>query len=264
MSSHEGKKLLRELRAAFSSLPRSIPNDVSDYESLLSESITNTSGDVAKEFAHFDASLRNIFGDPETGLVFPERGQRITDLVEEFDVMIDSVVLGPESTRHLLDEIFQWGNDLVAAAEGLQHDEPRHPPLGSSMVLGKAPRTTQSLLPFGTPKSAQPSTKSIPKQTPMSKMRLGTLPFATISKEEAESQTAREFLAGRNDAKSVRQKESVVKQKKHAAKRAGAVRRQREFRERKRNVEIALGTRNSAGKKVTANVNNTVRVTQIK
>jgi hypothetical protein len=121
MSSNEQDKLLRALRAAFTSLPWSIPNNVSDHDTLLGESITNTSSDVTEEFSHFNASLCSIFGQPEGGLVFPERGQRINDLVEDFEVMMDSVVLGPKPTKHLLNDILQWGNTLIAAANSLQN-----------------------------------------------------------------------------------------------------------------------------------------------
>ena len=62
--------------------------------------------------------------------------------------MMDSVIFGPESTKHLLNEILQWGN----AAKSLQDDTLRY--MSASGSKGKVPFTKQSLLPFAAPKPA--------------------------------------------------------------------------------------------------------------
>jgi hypothetical protein len=186
MSSTE---FLQELRTAFTDLAWSLPSNinVSLDDTLLGESITNMSSDVAKEFDNFNASLCQIFGRPETGIRFPDRGQRLDDLVEDFEVMIDTVIFGPKSIKHLLDKNFGWGHALIATSRRLQENVQRN----VSTAHAKAPQLLakrQSTLSFATPKSV--STESHPAQPPMNKMRLGTLPFTKyLQRKPRHSQT---------------------------------------------------------------------------
>jgi len=254
MSSTE---FLQELRTAFTDLLWSLPSNVSLDDTLLSESITYTSSNIAKEFENFNASLCQIFGRPEIGIRFPEWGQQLNDLVEDFEVMLDTVVFGPESTKHLLDKIFGWGHALIAASRRLQENVQRN----ISTAHAKAPQLLlakrQSILSFATPKSV--SIKSHPAQPPMNKMWLGTLPFTKISAEEAKAQSNRDVLEMQKNNALVKQNERDIKQKKLDKKCAGAVEHQQECQKRKRNCEIASGMRNSAGRKVRKIVNDTVR-----
>lgn len=261
-------KLLKELRAAFLRLPPSVPL-VSNNEALDGEYITNTGSDAHVEYHNFNHSLRQIFGDLETGLIFPERGQRLNDLVEDFEVMIDIIARGPDSVHHLLDEVLFWAQTLIMAAKDLRH---KHDVTMSTHNSGELrsmftqlvfeetidiPLRLAAEIPLQSDNHAL-STPPTQYHPPMNRMRPGTLPFRKIGAEEAASQSRREFAIARKDTKEQKRKDRKAKERKQDEKRAAAVRRQRECRERKKSRDIQSGLRNPAGKKVRKTVNDAV------
>jgi hypothetical protein len=255
MDSVSSVKLLKDLRAAFLSLPPSVPL-ISDNDTI--DGITNTSSDVDTEYVNFNNSLRKIFGDPETGITFPERGQRLNDIVEDFDVMMDTIARGPHSTRHLMDEVSSWVAALVLAAKDLINKHKSGASTRSQPIHNET--TTPNSCPIPAKEKPLPTASIAPRrQHPsMNRMRIGTLPFTKIGAEETANQSRRESDNFRKDAVERSRKERQAKERRLDEKRASAVRRQRECRERKKSKEIRSGLRNSSGRKLKKTVNSTV------
>lgn len=220
-NSIKGKKLLKDLQSAFSNLPHSIPDSwhISKHDTLIGESLTNHSSDVDAEYAFFDDGLVQIFGHPDIGLTFPERGRWLNDLVEDFEVMLDKIDAGPDSFKHFENDVMHWGNALITSAEALHNtlhspqplklhtsnhtaNHPKVPRDGiitqkdnfksltsAATSAAKTSHTKQTTLSFI---KAIPTNTMQPfpqkQQPPINHMRPGVLPFVTITSKEADVQ----------------------------------------------------------------------------
>lgn len=205
--------------------------------------------------------------------------------------MLDKIEAGPDSFKHFMDDVMHWANALITSAEAL-HNVLHFPPpsklptsnLASDHPEGPASRDREAIQ-KDTLKSCTSVTSSVAKTShtkqvtlsfarvaptgtmqpfpkvqrpPMNRMRFGVLPFVPITSEEAEAQLKREFAAVRKDSAAMKRDERKLKEKRIDEKRALAVRRQKECRDRKKKKEISSGLRDSSGRRVKKTVNKTV------
>lgn len=298
------KPFLDKLEHAFYSLPSSIPTSgsISEEDTLLGKDLVNHSDNLEEEYKFFDKSLRTIFGNPtsEKGLSFPERGRRLNNILEDFQVMIDTIETSKGCHPSYLHGVINWCTHLIVAAKAL-HDCPEKTKV--TVIAAVPPPSHQTAtvpLPiqaFPIPKENASTPKKVPKPTlhkqsalgfdtiiskirraqkvdiedtpkastssSMATMKVGRLNFKVLTRKEAIAQSARDTAAARKVSSAFRRQEKKKKADAALRKSADANARQKKCRKKQYMAQIANGSRDASGKPVKKTINAMVSQTQM-